>query len=205
MNATIALLACRAMLVDVAFGVAVHRSHSCIEVWVASHQVELDSGWVGRKGQTLAPPPRAPSKVNCYKHLQLALPCPPRSSKSQPGPAALPIAHPELSRAACVLFKLFPRNCNSPPPPPLCSAHSAWAGPAGTRAASIPLLPAGACALGPSRIWAGGGGSREKGALRGGKGPNPEITRMWSPRAHAQCPSDKLAATTRPWSSSPLR
>lgn len=114
--------------------------------------------------------------------------------KTQPSPAGMPIARPELSHGAWVLRAAlrFRRRL------PIRAAARTQPGPP-------PLLPAGACALGSSLLWAGGGGSREKGALRGGKGPNPEITRMWSPRAHAQCPSDKLAATTRPWSSSPLR
>lgn len=118
---------------------------------------------------------------------------------TQPNPAALPLAHPELSHAARILFKNSPRATATPPPPRTPPGALRLGRPCpGLRAARSPLLPAGACALGPSPIRAGGGGSREKGALRGGKGPNPEITRMWSPRAHAQCPSDKLAATTRP-------
>lgn len=81
-------------------------------------------------------------------------------------------------------------------------------GPGPDRDSEPPLgwrCPAGACAerLSPS-LGAGGGDSRENESC-GGKGPNPEITRMWSPRAHAQCVLDKLAATTRPWSSSLLR
>ena len=88
--------------------------------------------------------------------------------KSQPNPAGLPIAHPELSHAAWVLCEPHSvseegilRKGDSPPAPLLarCSNSARAAG-----------LPAGACALGPSLLWAGGGGSGEKGALREGSG-----------------------------------
>lgn len=56
--------------------------------------------------------------MNCYKHLQqLVRLCPPGSSKTQPNPAALPLAHPELSHAARILFKNSPRATATPPPP----------------------------------------------------------------------------------------
>lgn len=83
-----------------------------------------------------------------------------------------------------------------PGPGPDSELPAAGAGPRRLRRATLPSL----------RRGCGAGATRERKAARGGggrKGPNPEITRMWSPRAHAQCPPDKLAATTRPWSSSP--
>lgn len=158
--------------------------------------------------------------VNRYNHLLPGAGCPSLifvaagPQKTRPGSSLFTNTYwtPTLLRAlsaACVLF------CKGMPISLMNTLQAASLGqrpPPGPE--PRPALRA-ACRLVPPRerlrratlpsLRAGGGGSREKGKLQGEKGPNPEITRMWSPCAHAQCPFDKLAATTRPWSSSPLR
>lgn len=110
------------------------------------------------------------------------------------------------------LGTLWQRDAHGAAAPPTFEGSAPGGGPGPGRDSELPAAGAGPRAPAqsdPPVTPAGGAGrgQRQKGKQRGAgwgrKGPNPEITRMWSPRAHAQCPPDKLAATTRPWSSSP--
>lgn len=123
--------------------------------------------------------------------------------------------HPLHAKLSCVAWILFDKGVpirqittpsKQPLPPPLRAEPSARAGDLAETRDSPPtmllrrrLRRATLSSLGQEA------GAVERKESCGGEGPNPEITRMWSPLAHAQCLLDKLAATTRPWTSSPLR
>lgn len=145
------------------------------------------------RDQGLAPHPDPPSQSKQRRTAALGTVLhPPRSPKATPTRQACPSLIP-----SCPTPLGYSLNST----PFLKTAPAKRRLPSGSAGRLQPGPPG--CPRAPAH-WDPPSSGREAGAGRG-KGPNPEITRMWSPRAHAQCPSDKLAATTRPWSSSPLR